>query len=296
MFKSFQVTLVLCAFLLPGCDDRPEEHRAGRERRFNKSARVVAQQIPISGETSLRLDIEYTGGYLELEREATGLLADVRLEFDDEENRPTIDYDSSSSFPTLRIHSPKKRDHEVSLRKFRDNNWRIKLSPEIPVDINIDGGAIDGWLDLTALKMADLHINVGAGDLRLEFREPNSEQPRITINSGAAETDAIGLCHANFRSLEFNGGVGKSRLSFDGEWKNESRVDLNFGVGASTVLLPRHVGAKVRESGSFLSPISMRGFYKRGDVHYSENYDEAAGHLDFDIKMGVGHTSIRWMD
>jgi hypothetical protein len=158
------------------------------------------------------------------------------------------------------------------------------------------GGALEGDFDFTGLKVADLDVNVGAGELHLAFREPNSERPDIRINSGAAETKAKGLCNANFRRIEFNGGVGASNLSFDGEWKSEARVDMNLGVGKNTILLARHIGAKVHPAGSFLSPISLHGFDKRDGMRYSENYDQATGHLDFDIKMGVGHTSIDWIE
>jgi hypothetical protein len=299
MLKYFKISLVLCSLLLLGCDERPSERRAWREerdRREPKSDLVEARQIQLGNATSLRLDIEYNGGYLTLERDDSGLLADLKLAFDREENRPYIDFDSSSSSPILRIRSPRQRNGDLSFKKFRDNDWRIKLSPQIPIEIRIDAGAIDSRMNFTALKVADLNINVGAGEMDLEFGEPNSENPDIRVNSGAAETRAEGLCNANFRRLDFNGGVGTSRLSFDGEWKSDASVDMNLGVGKNTILLPRHVGAKVHESGSFLSPISLHGFKKRGGVHYSENYDDATGRLDFDIKLGVGHTDIDWID
>jgi hypothetical protein len=178
----------------------------------------------------------------------------------------------------------------------RENDWRLKLSPKIPIEFRIDGGALDAKLELSGLKVADLNINVGAGEFDLDFGEPNSERPDIRINSGAAETKARGLCNANFRRLDFNGGVGASRLYFDGDWKSEARVDMNLGVGKNEILLARHLGAKVNAPSSFLSPISLHGFEKRGGLHYSENYDQAAGHLDFDIKMGVGHTEIDWIE
>jgi hypothetical protein len=63
---------------------------------------------------------------------------------------------------------------------------------------------IHGKFDFTGLKAADLNINVGAGELRLDFREPNAEQADIRINSGAATTTATGLCNANFRRLDFD--------------------------------------------------------------------------------------------
>ncbi|MDZ7290055.1 MAG: toast rack family protein [candidate division KSB1 bacterium] len=299
MLQYYKISLMLCVLLLVGCDERPSERRAWREERESRKkqgALVETRQIKSGKETALRLDLEYNGGYLTVERELSGLLADVTLEFDREENRPLIDYDSSSASPTLRIRSPRKQHDELSFNRFRGNDWRIKLSPKIPIEIRINGGAIDGRLNFTTLRLADLDVNVGAGELWLEFRERNSERPRLRLNSGAAETVAKGLCNANFRRLEFNGGVGTSRLSFDGEWKNEAPVELNLGVGKNTVLLPQHVGVKIHESGSFLAPISMHGFEKRGGLHYSKNYDQATGHLDFDIKMGIGHTSIDWLD
>jgi len=234
MRKFLPIAFILCPLLLASCDDRPSENRASsfaeRDKRESKGAFSESRQIQLTNQTALRLDVEYNGGHLTIERDEAGLLADIKLEFDREENRPDIDFDSSSSSPTLRIRSPRQHEHSVSFDQLRDNGWRIKLSPKIPIDFHI------------------------------------------------------------------NGGVGASKLSFDGEWKNDARVDMNLGVGKNTILLARHIGAKVQPAGSFLSPIRLRGFDKRGSVRYSENYDQAAGHLDFDIKMGVGHTEIDWLD
>jgi hypothetical protein len=299
MRKLLPISLIVCSLLLASCDKRPSERRASREERERREAKggdlSESRQIQFTHQTSLRLDIEYNGGYLTIERDDAGLLADLKLEFEGEENRPYIDFDSTATTPTLRLRSPRKQE-TTSFGKVRHNDWRIKLSPKIPIEFFIDGGALDGNLDFTGLKVADLDINVGAGEFNLDFREPNSEQPDIRINSGAAETKAEGLCNANFRRLDFNGGVGATKLSFDGEWKTDARVDMNLGVGKNTILLARHLGAKVSAPHNFLSPISLRGFDKRGGVHYSENYDSAAGHLDFDIKMGVGHTEVDWIE
>jgi hypothetical protein len=300
MRKLLSISFILCSLLAASCNDRPSENRsrnfAEKEQRSRQGELSESRQIQFDNQSSLRLDIEYNGGYLTIERDDAGLLAEIKLEFDREENRPDIDFDSSSAAPTLRIRSPRRHDHSISFDKFRDNDWRLKLSPKIPIDFRIDAGAIDGKLDLTGLRVAELTLNVGAGELDLDFRAPNSERPDLRINSGAAETEAAGLCNANFRRLDFNGGVGASKLFFDGEWKNDARVDMNLGVGKNVILLARHIGAKVNAPSSFLSPIRLHGFDKRGRVHYSENYDQASGHLDFDIKMGVGHTSIDWIE
>lgn len=296
-----KLIFILCVLLLTSCDERPSERRSSRsfardEHRSRKSELSENRQFQFANQTSLRLEVEYNGGYLTIERGDSGLLADLKIDFDREENRPYIDFDSTSSAPTLRIRSPRRHGVNLSFDNVRENDWRIKLSPKIPIEFRIDGGALDAKLELSGLKVADLKINVGAGEFDLAFNEPNSERPDIRINSGAAETKARGLCNANFRRIDFNGGVGASRLSFDGEWKNDARVDMNLGVGTNEILLARHIGAKVHAPSNFLSPISLRGFDKRGGLRYSENYDQATGHLDFDIKMGIGHTEIDWIE
>lgn len=303
MHKFSTLAVILGALLLTSCDERPSERRSSRgfsenERRSRRGSSELSEhrQFQFTNQTALRLDIEYDGGYLTIERDDSGLLADIKIDFDREENRPYIDFDSTSPSPALRIRSPRRHEVRLSFDKFRENDWRLKLSPKIPIEFRLDGGALNGKLDFSGLKVADLNINVGAGEFDLDFREPNSERPDIRINSGAAETKARGLCNANFRRIDFNGGVGASRLSFDGEWKNDGRVDMNLGVGKNEILLARHIGAKVHAPSNFLSPIRLRDFEKRGGLHYSENYDAATGRLEFDIKMGVGHTEIDWIE
>lgn len=294
--------LLLSALLIIACRERPADRERETDRRRESRARraasedlVIRQTIVLTNQTELRLDLEYAAGRLDVEPAPSGVLAEWDLTFSSEEHRPTIDFDSTSTSPTLWIHSPKRRNENVDLDRLRDNHWRLKLSPQIPITFDIEGGAFDAVLDFSSLKVADLNLDVGAGELDIEFREPNSETPDLRINSGAASVEARGLCYANFRSFIFNGGAGKSDLSFDGDYQGAGEVEMNFGVGVNSVALNRALGVRIRKEGSFLAPISLRDFVKQGDTYYSENYDTAPNKLDFYIKMGVGHTSIRWI-
>lgn len=299
---SRSCVLLLSALLIIACRERPadreQETDRRRESRASRAASeelVIRQTIALTNQTALRLDLEYAAGRLDVEPAPSGVLAELDLTFSSEEHRPAIDFDSTSTSPTLWIHSPKRRNENVDLDRLRDNHWRLKLSPEIPITFDIEGGAFDAALDFDGLKVANLNLDVGAGELDIEFREPNPETPNLRINSGAASVEARGLCYANFRRFIFNGGAGKSALSFDGDYQGEGEVEMNFGVGVNSVELNRALGVRIRKEGSFLAPISLRDFVKQGDTYYSENYDTAKGKLDFYIKMGVGHTSIRWI-
>lgn len=298
MLKS-SVFLLLGVMLALGCRERPADRENSGDRRraarMEKDYLVEKQTIPLTVQKSLRLELECTAGRLELAPMTSGALAELDLAFAREELRPTVEFDSTEAEATLRVRSPRQHTDNIDFDRLRENNWRLKLSPQIPITFDIEGGAFDALLDFSGLKVADLKLDVGAGELDLEFSGPNTESPDLRINSGAASVDARGLCFANFRRFVFNGGAGKSELEFDGSYAGEGEVELNFGVGVNTVLLNRELGVRIRKEGSFLAPMSLRDFVKQGDTYYSENYENAAAKLHFDIKMGVGHTSIRWI-
>ncbi|MDZ7266671.1 MAG: toast rack family protein [candidate division KSB1 bacterium] len=292
--------LLLSLLLALGCRERPADREAAGDRRrtarLEKDHMVEKQTIPLTRQQSLYVDLECTAGRLELVPADSGVLAELEFAFAREQLRPTVDFDSSEVEARLQIRSPRLHRDQGDIDRLRDNHWRLKLSRQIPLTFDIEGGAFDASFDFSGMKVAGLNLDVGAGELDIAFREPNTESPNLRINSGAAAVEARGLCYANFRRLVFNGGAGKTDLIFDGSYSGEGEVDLNFGVGVNTVLLNRELGVRLRKEGSFLAPISLRAFNKRGDTYYSENFEKAAAKLFFDIKMGVGHTSIRWIE
>jgi hypothetical protein len=306
--KIFWPLLAACIMVFVNCRERPREPRPNseqqrehserrehRERRVSTSDLRLTRQIPYQGQTALLLDVEYTGGRLDFEADSSEVLADLDIAYENEDLRPEITFDSSGATPRLKIKTPHDRRENLSLDDLRANQWRIKVSRRVALECEIDAGAVDAWLDFSGLKLEDLRVNLGAGELALEFREPNPARPRIRLNAGAATVTASGLCNANFETFKFNGGAGKSELYFDGEYEGEGRVELKFGVGLNTVRLAQGLGVKIRKPGSFLAPLSIRGFDKEGNNYFSPNYDVATARLDFEIEMGVGHTSVRWL-
>lgn len=303
MNKSYSwLVLVIGVLLMSNCRERPrdpqaqnEQRRNQRERRASASRLNFAQQIPFTGQTKLLLDIEYTGGCLDFEADSSGPLVDLDLTYENEDLRPEIDFDSTSTTPRLVIRTPHDRRENLSLDDLRANHWRIKVSRKVALECEINAGAVDAWLDFSGTRLEDLNLNIGAGELEMEFRERNPERPRLRLNAGAATVTASGLCNANFEDFAFKGGAGKSELFFDGDYEGEGQVELKFGVGLNTIRLAEGLGVKIRKSGSFLAPMSLRGFDKEGNYYLSPNYERATARLYFEIEMGVGHTSIKWL-
>lgn len=294
---------VLCAALWLGCEQRSREDGTAAARAHDKRTRkpssrtiVETRRLPLTNQTALRLDLEYAGGYLDVFADTSGLLADLRFEFEQEENRPEIIFDSTSTRPTLSIQSYRSHRDNTSFNELRDTRWLLGISPQVVLDFRLEAGAFNGRLDFSGLRVDNISIQVGAGELDLAFDKPNPERSRIDISAGAASTTATGLAYANFSSFEFQGGAGKSTLIFDGDYAGEGEVRLKYGVGLNTVFLAPDLGVKIRKEGSFLAPMSLHGFDKDGEMYYSKNYAQAQGRLEFEIKMGVGHTTVKWLD
>jgi len=63
----------------------------------------------------------------------------------------------------------------------------------------------------------DFDLSTGASSVRLAFNEPNKGSiDQMTIEAGLSKFRAMGLGNANFKSLHFEGGVGKYTLDFHG--------------------------------------------------------------------------------
>jgi hypothetical protein len=71
-----------------------------------------------------------------------------------------------------------------------NQEWKFGLSPEIPLSIDIDGGASDNVLDLRKLNVKRLDIDTGASSTKVHLPE-NAGQTVVDIDSGASSLDMI---------------------------------------------------------------------------------------------------------
>jgi hypothetical protein len=105
-----------------------------------------------------------------------------------------------------------------------DLHWDIGISPEVPVELHVDGGIGSNNIDLTNLRLANFQMVGGVGETRL------------TLPSGASNYVA-----------EVNGGVGNTTIVVpDGA---ALRLRLQGGVGGVNLHLPENAAARVEVSG-----------------------------------------------
>lgn len=109
--------------------------------------------------------------------------------------------------------------------------WDIGLSPDLPIELNIDGSVGKANLDLTGINLESLDISGAVGDVNLTLPATGSTYSArldggvgifdITITQGASVT------------LLISGGVGDVSVSVPAS--AAVRVDANTGVGNVSV-------------------------------------------------------------
>ena len=156
-----------------------------------------------------------------------------------------------------------------------DNNqnlyWEIGLSPDVPLDLNINSGVGENTLDLSQLNITGLNINSGVGNINLRLPAP-PESYHASLNGGAGEIN-ITIADDAALSLDVSGGVGN-------------------------VMIDVPDGAAVRVNGSSgLGNLDMGGEFRRvggsDDVWETANFDEADRRITIEFDGGVGNLMVQ---
>jgi hypothetical protein len=216
--------------------------------------------------------------------------------YNDERIIPQIEYiEGASGYAKIET----KKVGEFSLKKW-DNNaneWNLRLSNKIPLELEISLGLGEGDLDFTDMQIEDLSLEAGLAEMNIRFDRPNNKEiNRLKIESGLGEFTAKGLLNSNFRKLTFEGGLGSAELHFTGEMNHPAEAKIEVGLGSVEIYLPEGLPVKVYAERGFLSSIDLDDFRK---VHKREwespNWrEDAPQRLELTIEVGMGSVSVKW--
>ncbi|WLR54694.1 toast rack family protein [Mesobacillus subterraneus] len=78
--------------------------------------------------------------------------------YEPEKMKPEVSYDLNGKVGKVEIAQP---DH-FKLGKMK-NEWDLRISEEVPVDLVVNAGASDTDLDLKGIQLSNLEVNAGVG-------------------------------------------------------------------------------------------------------------------------------------
>lgn len=202
-----------------------------------------SKTVEAGGAEAVEVDVKMGAGELRISGGAQALM---EAEFTHRTRRqpPEVDYrvTGRKGFLTVR----QRRGGGVFVGSSR-NEWDIRLNSGIP---------------------ADLRINLGAGESRLELAE------------------------VDLRSLTVDMGVGEMRLDLRGKHERDLEVSIDGGIGSGTIYLPREVGVRVHVDGG-IGSVAAHGFDKNGHVYTNDAYGKSPVTIDISIDAGIGSIDLR---
>ena len=165
-----------------------------------------------------------------------------------------------------------------------ERRWDIGLSPQVPLDLQVNGGSGSAELDLRALQLAGLDVDVGSGsvDGRLPALESRYDA-RVDGGSGSCRLDVADGAAAG---LEIDVGSGSIDVSAGADVDLSVRVQ--GGSGSLSIDVPEDAAVRldVRDSGS--GSVSVPSWLERtrsGDR--DEGTWETPGYASADHKIEI---------
>ena len=247
------------------------------------------------GESRLTVDVSYAAGDFHLRAAPSGTLYQMELRYDEDRFTPVREYDGDAARLAVGVRGV--HGENVDLDRKRNGpapSLDLDLSPDVPLTLNLDLGAVRSQVDFGGLALRSVRYRTGASESTLRFSRPNPEPcSTLQMEAGAAAFHAWSLGNANCRLIRFDGGIGDVTLDFGGTWRGAMQAELRLALGSLTLMLPRDAGVAVRVS-RFLASFERSGFVKRGDTYYTPGYDAASRHLSIDVTAAFGGVNVVW--
>lgn len=242
-----------------------------------------------SDESRLDVDLRYGAGELFVQTGSPGELYRVALRYDADIFDPVTRYRNGH----LEV-GVEGRGRGVRLRNMEAGQLRLQLSPDVPLELDLDFGAVEANLDLGGLRIASLDIETGASETDIRFGAPNPLPcSRLDIAMGAAAVRAHGLANANCGHVSVEGGVGDLTLDFTGDWRRDLEASITMALGSVSLIIPDNVGVAVDKE-TFLTDFDRNRFHQRGDRYYSDNWESAVRRLTVRLEGAFGSMNVRW--
>lgn len=152
-----------------------------------------------------------------------------------------------------------------------EDRWRIKLSPELPLKLDIACGAGQTELDLRLLTVRSLYVSTGSGAVSLILPEGGPQfKANLDVSSGAFTLNIPARAYADVRMDAGSGAV---------------RIEVEPGAALRLVI-------ESRGSGSLLIPSWLERVPDAADTWQTANFESASRRVVLTIEQGSGAIEI----
>jgi hypothetical protein len=191
------LVLVLIVFLALAA------HSGGRGHTFgDDTLEHTTKQVEKGNATSVVASLDMPAGELDLTGGSAHLL-DADFRYTHNQGTPEVDYNVSGSSGRLDL-----SQHGGGVHIGNDeNDWDVRLSNDVPMELDLKMGAGEGTLHLQGLQLTRLDVHMGAGELNLDLTGDRKQDLEATVHGGVGEA-TIRLPRNVGVQVRASGGIG----------------------------------------------------------------------------------------
>ncbi|MEA3409436.1 MAG: toast rack family protein [Candidatus Eisenbacteria bacterium] len=205
--------------------------------------RTEERTVELDGAERVVIDIDMGIGKLHIAGGSSALL-DAEFTYNVDEWTPAVEYGVKNGKGRLSITQPDAKGKSVP-DKAR-NEWELSFGEEVPLELIIDMGVGDAYLDLSDIRLTDLSVDQGVGNVKVNLVGVKTDDLRASLDGGVGEItvtvpSSIGVrVDADTGIGSFNThGLTKRGDAFvnDAYDNSESTISLSIdaGIGKITV-------------------------------------------------------------
>jgi len=188
------------------------------------------------------------------------------------------------------------KDAFGSFSRRDDMRWDMSLTPNIPLDLQLNTGITSNDFDLSGLQLTRLRINGGTGKTELKLPTMGGQYP-VDINSGTGKVSVDIPAGAQIK-LDAKNGTGETNITIGSGATVQAHVA--GGIGACNVTVPADAGVRIKATtglGKINVPqnfvrIKVDEFVATVGTWETPNYENAENKIDIQYEGGVGSFNV----
>lgn len=172
------------------------------------------------------------------------------IQYNVKELKPKVTYKKSGKTGEIVIEQSNKELSGINIGNIK-NDWDLELSNDVPIDLEVNTGASDTKLNLQGLKLSNLDVSSGVGNVTVDLSGDWKESFDVDLKMGVGQSTIIlpvdvgvkikstkGIGHADFEGFISKGnGVYVNEAYEKADVKID--VDTDLGIGEANFVLEK---------------------------------------------------------
>lgn len=201
-----------------------------------KSLINESEIVELNGAKQTKVDINMSNGELFIRSGEKKFMSGEFL-YKLPEWKPNIEYEVSNKEGKLKIYEPSSHNTNAKDNKYK---WDLAFNKDLPIDMNIEGGTVEGHIDLSKLNLNKLFMATGVSDMDIDLSGDYKQNVKAKIEGGVGR---LKIYLPKNIGVKVNAGKGVGKIKADGLKKDQDEyVNESYGKTSNNIELSIQVG------------------------------------------------------